>query len=90
MVIVYKSTAKVKQLFQKSLKIKAKYTPVVCNTQETVNRQLKDNNFCLISTLKADEIIRSFKMKTLPFKETRNYENRMELFISEFPEMEWC
>lgn len=61
---------------------------MVCNIQETVNRQLKDNNFCLISTLKADEIIRSFKMKALPFKETRNYESRKGLLISEFPEME--
>lgn len=26
-------------------------------------------------------------MKTLPFKESRDYENRIELFISEFPEM---
>lgn len=27
-------------------------------------------------------------MKTLPFKESRNYENRIELFISEFSKME--
>lgn len=27
-------------------------------------------------------------MKTLPFKESRNYENKRELFISEFPEKE--
>lgn len=42
---------------------------MISNIQETIDRQLKGSNFYLSSTLKADEIIRSVKMKTLPFKE---------------------
>ena len=60
---------------------------MICNIQETTKRQLNDDNFYLSSTLKADEIIRSVKMKTLPFKESGDCENRIELFTSKFPEM---